>query len=180
MPQKRQSKQTNAKKGSKKAGFFQKLIPRTKKSQLLTFIVLFALIGGGYYAYSTYARTNLRTVQSNSDGFSVAACKVQVGTARWNVRFLARNPAGDEYVINTGSWSNNNWSGPTSRTIDWYGQKGNRITVMDASGSSNERLQVRWGTIQRRANGTAFFRAASPDWKWQSNALPAVAQLPTC
>ena len=40
-----------------KSSFWSKLVPRTPKSQLLVFLLAFAVIGGGYMAYRSFAAT---------------------------------------------------------------------------------------------------------------------------
>ncbi len=39
----------------KNSSFFSKLVPRTRKSQFVVFLVVFALIGGGVMAYRSFA-----------------------------------------------------------------------------------------------------------------------------
>lgn len=54
-----QTKKTTAKKTNKKpnklSNFLSKLAPNTPKKKFLTFAVVFAIAGGGYYAYSSFA-----------------------------------------------------------------------------------------------------------------------------
>jgi hypothetical protein len=49
------------KKSGKLSNFLSKLNPNTPKKKLLTFVIVFALAGGGYYAYKSFAATAVYT-----------------------------------------------------------------------------------------------------------------------
>lgn len=52
------STKKSAKKPSKFGNFLSKLSPNTPKKKFLTFALVFAIAGGGYYAYSSFAATS--------------------------------------------------------------------------------------------------------------------------
>ncbi len=56
------------KKQSKLGAFFSRLNPNSPKKKLLLFVLVFAVLGGGYYAYSSFAASI--TVRYNATVFS--------------------------------------------------------------------------------------------------------------
>jgi hypothetical protein len=77
MAQKNKSS-SKSKKQSPIAAFFAKLNPNSPKKKLLAFAVVFAIAGGGYYAYTSFAATYYaqgpRLIAQNAAG-SVYACR---------------------------------------------------------------------------------------------------------
>lgn len=55
-------------KAQNKSSFFSKLVPRTRKSQLIVFLLTFALIGGGIMAYRSFAASGSGAYTGNQLG----------------------------------------------------------------------------------------------------------------
>ncbi|MDQ3158676.1 MAG: hypothetical protein M3P98_00875 [bacterium] len=77
------------KKQSKTKKILSKLDPNTGKKRLVAFIIVFALIGGGFYAYRSFASTSGYKTVVNKDGFRINACKQDLGYGFTDVKVLA-------------------------------------------------------------------------------------------